>query len=153
MRALGTSAGILGPILLAVGLTVMVGPEYAPLVVTEGVLVSVLAGIAVWVQGRRRQRVERMLSARLGEAAELRRQALGTTKDLGPIRANIDSWITYTRAYLERQAPQFLAQWDAPLPPRSYRYPVEHQAQSELAVTLDERIAVLRDFLAELRSP
>ena len=83
MRAFVGFAAIFGPVLVAVGLAYMTGPDSAPVIVLAGFALSAAAGIGAWGRGKQRgQALERLALIRTA-GVELRNEGLAkVTNDI-----------------------------------------------------------------------
>mgnify|MGYP001602469441 CR=1 FL=1 len=153
MRGAGRVAAIFGPILVATGLTLMVGSDFAPFVVVEGLCLSALAGLAWRVENLRTWETSKEISDLMARGGKLRGVVLNADakRDAPALKAKVTGWESAARAVIERRAPQFLPQWDAPIPPLTDAHIGIHMVLNEISFRMDRRIDTLKDFLIELR--
>ncbi len=107
MRAFVGFAAIFGPVLVAVGLAYMTGPDSAPVIVLAGFTLTVAAGIGAW--GRTRERaaaLERLALIRTA-GVELRNEGLARVTSDAESKswiARYDTWREGARVAVEKVA-------------------------------------------------
>ena len=147
-----------GAALLAVGVGRVAGVDTGWLLIAGAFLSFAVGGVAAW-QGDRlvsdqRGRAVRVVTAQRDKLKALLDRLMPREgwPQVHDIRRELVEWGAETQTLFEKDAPEFVREFDSPIMPQPHPYASETpQAVRELSGELNGRITQLNGFLAHLR--